>query len=57
VGSLFVVVLECVLTASYLPKDQKAPYVLRAITKLDALKFFLKIAWEIKALDTKYLHV
>lgn len=41
------------MTATYLGREEKHPYVLRAITKLDVLKFFLKVSWEIKALDNK----
>ena len=29
------------------------PYVQKAIAKLDLIKFFLQITWEIKALDNK----
>ena len=39
--------------ASYFYKAQKIPYVQKAVMKLDLLKFFLQIAWEIKALDNK----
>ncbi len=41
------------MLAGYAPKSQKAAIVQRASTKLDALKFFLQIAWEVKALDNK----
>lgn len=39
--------------AGFLDKNQKLPYVQKAIIKLDLLKFFLQVAWEIKALDNK----
>lgn len=29
------------------------PYIVKASTKLDVLKFFLQLSWEIKALDNK----
>ena len=45
--------LELIIIASYLGKKEKLPYVIRASTKLDLLKFFLQVAWEIKALDSK----
>lgn len=46
-------VVEYVVVASYLPKQDKLPYLKKATLKLDVLKFFLQVAWEIKALDTK----
>jgi len=39
--------------ASYLSKQEKLPYLQKASGKLDLLKFFLQIAWEIKAMDNK----
>ncbi len=45
--------LELLFIANYLPKEQKLPYVLKASSKLDLLKFFIQIAWEMKALDNK----
>lgn len=41
------------LIAGHLTKDQKLPYLQKAIGKLDTLKFFLQISWEIKVLDNK----
>jgi len=51
--SLFVEIVEYVVVASYLSKQDKLPYLKKAALKLDVLKFFLQVAWEIKALDTK----
>ncbi len=45
--------IESVLTASFLPRERKLPSLERAATKLDLMKFFLQIAWEIRALDNK----
>ncbi len=45
--------IELIFVASYLNKNQKIPYVQKAIAKLDLIKFFLQITWEIKALDNK----
>lgn len=53
IDALFVETLECIAVASYLPPLQKLPVVQRAASKADTLKFFLQVAWEIKALDTK----
>ncbi|PIR97980.1 MAG: hypothetical protein COT89_01880 [Candidatus Colwellbacteria bacterium CG10_big_fil_rev_8_21_14_0_10_42_22] len=50
---LLIEVMESALLASQFYKTQKVPYVRQAIMKLDLLKFFLQIAWEIKALDNK----
>lgn len=53
IDSLFIELTELTFLASYFYKAQKLPYVQKAIAKLDVLKFFLQIAWEIKALDNK----
>ncbi|MEK7115067.1 MAG: four helix bundle protein [Patescibacteria group bacterium] len=46
-------ILELIYIASYLPKKDKLPYISKAITKLDVLKFFLQTLWEVKAIDSK----
>ena len=53
IDGLFSEVLEYLLLAGYSAKAQKLPIVQRATTKLDAVKFFVNIAWELKALDSK----
>ena len=53
IDSYFLEALENMFIASYLPKEQKLPYLQKATTKLDLLKFFLQISWEIKAIDMK----
>lgn len=53
IDSLFVETVEPVLLASHQSKEKKLPLVHKALTKLDVLKFFLQIAWEIKGLDNK----
>ncbi|MDP3772372.1 MAG: four helix bundle protein [bacterium] len=50
---LFLDVIELLFVASRLSKEQKLPYLHKASVKLDLLKFFLQIAWELKAVDTK----
>jgi len=50
---LFVEIVELSVTASYLNRNRKFPYVQKAVLKLDLLKFFLQVSWEIKALDNK----
>ena len=39
--------------ATYTSKDKKLEIVENANIKLDTLKYFLQIAWELKAIDTK----
>jgi len=53
IDSLFIETLELLFIASYLSKEEKLPYLKKSAVKLDLLKFFLQISWEIKALDTK----
>ena len=42
-----------ILLAGYANKAQKIPVVQKASSKLDTLKFFLQLSWEMKALDNK----
>ena len=49
----FIEVIELIFMAGSLPKEKKLPYVQKAVSKFDLLKFFLRISWEIKALDNK----
>ncbi|MDP2364066.1 MAG: diversity-generating retroelement protein Avd [Ignavibacteria bacterium] len=53
IDSLFIETTESVIKASYLTKAEKLLYLTQASIKLDLLKFFLQVAWEIKALDNK----
>lgn len=53
IDALFVEVTELVIIASYLSRKEKMPLLRQGVTKLDLLKFFLRVAWEIKALDNK----
>jgi len=50
---LFIETTEFIFTASRLSRDQKLPFLQKASAKLDLLKFFMQIAWEIKSLDNK----
>jgi len=49
----FLEMMESIYTASFLQKEQKLIHLQEAMIKLDLLKFFLQITWEIKSLDTK----
>jgi len=53
IDSLFIETVENIFTASRLPRDQKLPFLQKSSAKLDMLKFFLRVAWEIKSLDNK----
>ena len=50
---LFVELLESVFLASYLSKKDKLPHLRKAVSKLDLIKFFLQVIWELKDLDNK----
>lgn len=55
IENYFLDLLELIITSLYLPPDQKYRQLTVAITKLDAVKFFLELAWENKCLvDVKY---
>ena len=53
IDSTFIEVIELIFTAGSLPRDKKLPYLQKAVSKFDLLKFFLQVSWEIKALDNK----
>ncbi|PIS05324.1 MAG: four helix bundle protein [Candidatus Buchananbacteria bacterium CG10_big_fil_rev_8_21_14_0_10_42_9] len=53
IDTIFTEILELTLLAKYSDKNSKALLISKAIAKLDSLKFFLQVAWEIKALDNK----
>ena len=49
----FTEAIEALAVAAFASGTNKLPYVNKAIAKLDALKVFLQIVWEIKSLDNK----
>ncbi|MDD9951839.1 MAG: four helix bundle protein [Zetaproteobacteria bacterium] len=51
IDSLYTDCLELALSAGYAPKAEKLRIVARLNTKIDALKFFLKVLWDLKGLD------
>jgi hypothetical protein len=53
IDSLFLETIEYLLIAGYTTRERKVAMVQQASAKLDALKFFLKIAWQAKALQSK----
>jgi hypothetical protein len=50
---IFIELSELLLIAGYAGRSQKAPIVQKASIKLDVLKFFLQIAWELKSIENK----
>lgn len=50
---LFLEVIENTMKAGYSSKIEKEIFLKRASVKLDLLKFFLQIAWQIKSLENK----
>jgi hypothetical protein len=53
IDGLFVEVIEAISIASFLPKEEKRPYVSIAIRKIDTTKVLMMVLWETKSLDTK----
>ncbi|OGZ30502.1 MAG: hypothetical protein A2931_00250 [Candidatus Niyogibacteria bacterium RIFCSPLOWO2_01_FULL_45_48] len=53
IDEYFIQIIELLFIASYLVKQEKIPYLRRASVKLDSLKLFLRISWELKVLDNK----
>jgi hypothetical protein len=53
IDKYFIQTIESILVASFLEKQEKQPFVKKAIISLDTSKFLLYILWEIKVLDTK----
>ncbi|MEK7518758.1 MAG: four helix bundle protein [Patescibacteria group bacterium] len=53
IDGLFTDTLELALLAGYASRAQKLTVIQRASTKLDALKFFLQLAWETSAIGIK----
>jgi hypothetical protein len=53
IDARFILVLELLFTATYQDREQKMPTLGRVQTGIDMISFLLRIAWEVKALDTK----
>lgn len=53
IDNLFLKIVELLFVASCLQKQRKLPYLHKASIKLDLLKFFLQIVWELKIVDNK----
>lgn len=46
-------IIELLVEASYLPKEQKLSSLQQASTKLEALKVFIRLLFELKVIDQK----
>ena len=53
IDSLLLKTIELIIKASYSDKLEKLISLKNASAKLDFVKFFLQLAWEIKSLDNK----
>lgn len=53
IDNLLLETTELIISGSYSDKLEKLILLKRASFKLDLLKFFLQVAWEIKILDDK----
>ena len=53
IDSLFLEVIELIIKASYSDRVEKLISLSNGSLKLDLLKFFLQVAWDIKSLDNK----
>jgi hypothetical protein len=53
ISKLFVEAIEMTVYTSFLPKGEKLPYIKIAVRKVDTIKVFVQLTWEIKILDDK----
>ncbi len=53
IDDLFVESIEFISIATFLPRDEKHPYVRLAIRKIDTLRILLMVLWETKSIDNK----
>lgn len=55
ITSLFIQLIELILIAGYSDKDRKLEFINKASLVLDLLKYFLQMAFDLKAIDSKQL--
>lgn len=53
IDNLFCDLIELLLEATHTNRDCKMEIIVKACVRLDSLKYFLKIAWELKTMDNK----
>lgn len=52
IDDIFTDIIQLALRASYAPRDEKIKLLQEMSYGIDSLKYFIKILWEIKAIDT-----
>lgn len=53
IDRLFTELIESLFLAGYGARDEKIKYIFAASARLDLLKYFVQVAWELKCLDHK----
>lgn len=53
IDTIFVETIEAAVTASFLSREKKLPFVQLALRKADTVKVLLMVLWETKSLDDK----
>lgn len=53
IDTIFIEIIEAISIASFLPREEKHPWVKLATRKVDTLKILLMVLWETKSLDNK----
>lgn len=53
IDTLFIDAIESIAIAIFVQRSDKLPYLKKAIARIDTLKVFLQLLWEMKSLDTK----
>lgn len=54
IDNLFIDTIEAISIATFLQRSEKLPYLKKAITRVDTLKVFLQIIWEMNLIDIKH---
>ena len=54
IDSLFIDAIEAISIAAFLGRTEKLPQVRRAVARVDTLKVFLQLLWDMKLIDTKH---
>ena len=58
IDSIFIEIIEMVVSAAFASKSEKTPYIKIAIRKLDTVKVLILVLWETRSLsDKKYINL
>ena len=58
IDTIFIEAIEGIAIATFLPREEKHPWVKLVIRKVDTLKILLMVLWEAKSIDNKkYLNI